>query len=84
MKAYQSMFGVDWSDSEDDNSAEKSRGHWKNDSVSSVNIVDEARIDRVKQRCRAQNDALSVWWKVAIQTYIQQRLNWYKCMNRCL
>ncbi len=74
MKAYQSMFGVDWSDSEDDNSAEKSRGHWKNDSVSSVNIVDEARIDRVKQRCRAQNDALSVWWKVAIQTYIQQRM----------
>jgi hypothetical protein len=61
MKAYQTMFGVDWSDPED--------------SVNSLNIVDDsARIDRAKQRCRAQNEALSVWWKVAIQTYIQQRM----------
>jgi hypothetical protein len=75
MKAYQSMFGVDWNDSEEDSSTEKSRGHGKNDSVSSLNVMDDpARIDRVKQRCRAQNDALSVWWKAAIQAYIQQRM----------
>ena len=75
MKAYQSMFGVDWSDSEDENCAEKNRVYRNHDSVGLMNINDDlARIDRVKQRCRAQNDALSVWWKLAIQTYIQQRM----------
>lgn len=32
------------------------------------------RIARVRKRCKAQNDALSVWWRVAIQSYIQQRM----------
>jgi hypothetical protein len=75
MKAYQSMFGIGWSDSEEDNFTGQSRRYGKNESVSSLNVVDDpARIDRVKQRFRAQNDALSVWWKAAIQAYIQQRM----------
>lgn len=32
------------------------------------------RITRVRQRCNAQNDALSLWWKAAIQGHIQQRM----------
>ena len=75
MKAYQSMFGVDWSDLED----QDSHAHHRNESVGSTltSADDTARIDRVKQRCVAQNEALSVWWKAAIQAYIQQRM-WMK------
>jgi len=76
MKAYQSMFGVDWSDLENDQTP--SRAHRRNESAGSTLSVaaadDPARIDRVKQRCNLQNSALSVWWKVSIQTYIQQRM----------
>lgn len=83
MKSYQSMFGVDWSDVEDDILAADNgqqrhlRAHKRNESVgSALSIADDParRIDRVKQRCNAQNNALSVWWKVAIQTYLQQRM----------
>ena len=68
MKAYQSMFGVDWSDLEDDHKVDQDRhrAHRRNESVgSTISIADDpARIDRVKQRCIAQNYSLSVWWKV--------------------
>jgi len=84
MKAYQSMFGVDWSDLENDHSTSLDkqhhqpgmRAHRRTESAGSTLSVadDPARIDRVKQHCNAQNSALSVWWKVAIQTYIQQRM----------
>ena len=75
MKAYQSMFGVlEWSDIEGDSS--QNHAHRRNESTgSSLSVADDlARIDRVKQRCSAQNSALSVWYKVAIQAYIQQRM----------
>ncbi len=78
MKAYQSMFGVDCGDLDEDATTDQhSRAHRRNESVSSAVSVaadDSARIDRVKQRCNAQNGRLSVWWKVAIQNYIQQRM----------
>lgn len=32
------------------------------------------RIQRVRNRCKTQNQALSTWWKVAIQSNIQQRM----------
>lgn len=32
------------------------------------------RIGNVRKRCNAQNEALSMWWKVAIQSYYQQRM----------
>mmetsp|Transcript_30450 Transcript_30450/g.49801 ORF Transcript_30450/g.49801 Transcript_30450/m.49801 type:complete len:553 (-) Transcript_30450:394-2052(-) len=79
------MFGVDWSDLEDDHhkldqdsrqQQQPHRAHRRNESVGSTvsNADDPSRIDRVKQRCIAQNSAFSVWWKVSIQTYIQQRM----------
>lgn len=76
MKAYQSMFGGDWGDIEYDNSIDKKQGIRRSVSVGSTlsNAEDQGRIDRVKGRCRAQNDSLSVWWKGAIQSYIQQRM----------
>lgn len=84
MKAYQSMFGVDWSDLEDDHKLDMSdrqqrqhphRGHARHDSVGSI-ADDSARIERVKQRCIAQNNALSVWWKVAIQGKMMSTRSW--------
>jgi hypothetical protein len=32
------------------------------------------RITRVRNRCKAQTEALSLWWKAAIQANIQQRM----------
>ena len=76
MNAYQSLFGGDWGDLEYDNPVDKKQGMRRNLSIGSTfsNAEDQDRIDRIKDRCRAQNDSLSVWWKVAIQTYIQQRM----------
>ena len=66
MKSYESMFGVDWNDNEDDNTIDHDK-----------QADERGRIDIVKQRCEAQNNALSQWWKVAIQAYIKQRM-WMK------
>lgn len=32
------------------------------------------RVALVRSRCKAQNKALSTWWKIALQTYIKQRM----------
>ena len=69
MKQYQSMFGVlEWNELEDENNNHRA------ESAGSSQADDLARIYRIKQRCAAQNNALSVWWKCAIQAYIQQRM----------
>jgi hypothetical protein len=39
--------------------------------------VESQRITRVRNRCKTQNDVLSMWWKVALQSYVQQRM-WMK------
>mmetsp|Transcript_40203 Transcript_40203/g.60922 ORF Transcript_40203/g.60922 Transcript_40203/m.60922 type:complete len:380 (+) Transcript_40203:167-1306(+) len=89
MKSYQRMFGLEWSDDEEDEEAAQER----DSAVSAANsaatpkegrVVQSRRcsdlaegtwrIDRVRKRCNAQNEALSVWWRVAIQSYIQQRM----------
>lgn len=36
--------------------------------------LEAKRVSKVRGRCTAQNDALSVWWKVAIQTNMQRRM----------
>jgi hypothetical protein len=40
-------------------------------------LVESQRISRVRNRCKTQNDVLSMWWKVALQSYVQQRM-WMK------
>lgn len=63
MKAYQSMFGVDWDDLDDDQKIDHDgqRAFKRSESIGSALIMaeDPARIDRVKQRCAAQNVSLS-------------------------
>lgn len=36
---------------------------------------------RSRQRCKIQYDVLSIWWKVAVQSYIQQRM-WMQLGHR--
>jgi len=43
-------------------------------SLEKYNTEEAWRITRVRQRCNTQTDALSLWWKAAIQAYIQQRM----------
>lgn len=38
------------------------------------------RIQKVRDRCTSQNKALSVWWKIALQSNVQQRM-WMKLGN---
>lgn len=35
------------------------------------------RIQKVRDRCTSQNKALSIWWKIALQSNVQQRM-WMK------
>ena len=41
---------------------------------STVSKNEESRISKVRRRCTVQNQALSSWWKIAIQANIQQRM----------
>ena len=38
------------------------------------------RIQKVRDRCYSQNKALSIWWKIALQSNVQQRM-WMKLGN---
>jgi hypothetical protein len=44
--------------------------------TSASNISDEEshRVAGVRSRCKAQHDALSAWWRIALQSNIQQRM----------
>jgi hypothetical protein len=43
-------------------------------SIEKYSVGEGLRISQVRKRCKAQNEALSLWWKTAIQAYIQQRM----------
>jgi len=89
IKAYERSFAVDWSDDEEEEEhtgTEKVTTLAPSPIVSCKlvspqSLTDQSReyenswrIARVRRRCKAQNDALSTWWRVAIQSYIQQRM----------
>lgn len=66
MKGYQRAFGVhDW-DSISDNDSQSAE--------SSLPVAQSKRIQLVRNRCNSQNQALSAWWKLAIQANVQQRM----------
>lgn len=90
MKTYERAFGIDWNDAEDGDSANEKeskasvsqrqtrppslqRGNSR-DIVSQPVQPESERVTRVRNRCRTQNDALASWWKVALQSYVQQRM----------
>lgn len=53
----------------------RSRNRKEEEKKREQNDHDEpSRISKVRRRCNAQNEALSIWWKAAIQTNIQQRM----------
>mmetsp|Transcript_4116 Transcript_4116/g.4702 ORF Transcript_4116/g.4702 Transcript_4116/m.4702 type:complete len:545 (+) Transcript_4116:422-2056(+) len=87
MKNFERSFAVDWKDDDDEKDDGKDSDSVISSSPLSQNykmlskedrldnVTDESwRIERVRNRCNTQNDALSVWWRLAIQSYIQQRL----------
>lgn len=64
MKTYQNMFGINWEDSDENLDFDKKPHlqHKRNESARSMtNLDDNGRIDKVKQRCKSQNEALSLW-----------------------
>lgn len=68
MNGYQRAFGVhDW---------DKVSGDIPHSSKSEVGLSVEQsrRIQLVRNRCNSQNQALSSWWKIAIQANVQQRM----------
>lgn len=82
MKGYQKSFGVlEWSNDHDnsinDTRAEtQSRLNFKNQNKQlGDSIPDQSRrIQKVRERCRTQNKALSMWWKIALQINVQKRM----------
>mmetsp|Transcript_41443 Transcript_41443/g.125485 ORF Transcript_41443/g.125485 Transcript_41443/m.125485 type:complete len:651 (-) Transcript_41443:39-1991(-) len=69
MMMYQRTFGVNWGDDDEEESG-LSTGESKIDNRNK----ESWRIERVRRRCQTQNEALSAWWKIAIQSYVQQRM----------
>ena len=66
MKGYQRAFGVhDWDKISDTGSQS---------GESNMPAVQSKRIQLVRNRCNSQNQALSSWWKLAIQANVQQRM----------
>lgn len=87
METYQRAFGVDWKEEDatplnspvprmkkQSGSGETSDPDRTGSSLEKYSDTEAWRIARVRQRCNAQNEALSLWWKAAIQGYIQQRM----------
>jgi len=84
MKYFQRYFSVDWYDDDDKKHDKNEKEFNKKASIveeigsnTSLNILcpnNDLLIRRVKKVCKMQNEALTVWWRVAIQSYIQQRM----------
>jgi hypothetical protein len=68
------------------NSVQSSRHQWYSSSnalagAESCRQEDQIRrIQRVRDRCYSQNKSLSMWWKVALQSNVQQRM-WMRLGN---
>lgn len=89
MKEYQMAFGVlDWNDDDgieatnekDSLGRSNHRSHSRSTTLGSIDTAmfraedQSRRIQRVRNRCDTQNQALSTWWKIAIQKNVQQRM----------
>jgi len=92
MKGYQKSFGVlEWSNGYETSNNDIGAG-WQSSGRSrliSKNRIKHPgdklsgqlqRIQNVRDRCRTQNRALSMWWKVALQINVQQRM-WMQLGN---
>ena len=94
MRDFQIEFGVlEWSkEGESQVEADKSGSvalsrHRSHSSNTALPVSDTSRqedqlrrIQKVRDRCYSQNKALSIWWKIALQSNVQQRM-WMKLGN---
>jgi len=84
MKSYQKSFGVlEWNNDFDTSnndtggerlSSKQSQVNSDSKNLQSIDSIPEQRVDMVRERCRTQNKALSMWWKIALQINVQQRM----------
>lgn len=85
MKTYERAYGLTWREDEElaDLDVDTSKiSHPRNGSKSSHPCTiptfswdtESSRVKRVRNKCEAQNTALSLWWKLALQSHIEDRL----------
>ncbi len=78
MRGYQKSFGVlEWSNDYDTSTGSERRSkryQLKNMNLGDTMSKQSLRIQKVRERCDNQNKALSMWWKIALQTNVQQRM----------
>ena len=90
MKGYQKSFGVlEWSNDYDNSNETGSerqslrRSQFVNKNKDSFS-EQSRRIQKVRERCSTQNKALSMWWKIALQINVQQRMVSNEILGRLL
>jgi hypothetical protein len=82
MSSYRRAFGIAWNELDAESpvsSPSLSRKsiltrRYSLDTVSGRGGEEPRRVQRVRNRCEAQNGALSAWWKHALQAHVQQRM----------
>lgn len=81
MKGYQKSFGVlEWGNDYDNSNSERQSSRRsqpafnKNKYFCDTISEQSRRIQKVRERCSTQNKALSMWWKIALQINVQQRM----------
>lgn len=96
MKTYERAFGIDWREDEeiadgdmephsmafpDESRRQPASSSTGNQQPSNSWERESKRVMRVRSRCKEQHAALSVWWKVALQANLKERL-WVRLGQR--
>jgi hypothetical protein len=91
MRTYRRAFGIDWNEVDMDGESDitsytasqsNDPSAWEEkDDFDTLHQQHQIRLLKVRNRVRAQNDALSAWWKAALHSNIQQRM-WMKLGRR--
>jgi hypothetical protein len=92
MKALQQSFGIAWNEEEGhmDEAIDLSiptathpssaRQGCSDETSYMQQVAESKRVLRVRNRCKVQNYALSSWWKIALQSNLQERM-WMKLVG---
>jgi hypothetical protein len=91
MRTYRRAFGIDWNEIDADGESDITNyttsqsydpsAEEPKDDFETLQQQHRLRLLKVRNRVRAQNDALSAWWKSALHANIQQRM-WMKIGRR--
>jgi len=86
MVAHRRAFGFEWNDDEDEqevttqqnddlgNSLDVQNGGSTDNPLQLKTYASLDPADRVYRKCKAQDKSRGVWWQIAVQSYIQQRM----------